>query len=134
MAKLAAPTIYGVVSDSVKSGSHSSHEGNHQFHLPSSLMLAGTSNDLISVASRKIAIDMPKPICSNITRLPAANPMNTATMMSDAPVMSRPVELRPNATAAVLSPVRLKCSRIRRVGRVIPVNEPVFRHDFSRRR
>ena len=35
-------------------------------------MLAGTSNDLISVASRKIAIDMPKPICSNRTRLSAA--------------------------------------------------------------
>ena len=37
----------------------------------------------------------PKPIYWTITRSPAANPAKTATMISAAPVMMRPVEAMP---------------------------------------
>ena len=77
------------------SGSQPSQDGKYQFALPSSRMLAGTSTERTIVASSSTATARPNPICWNITRSPLANPTNTATMISAAPVMSRPVDRIP---------------------------------------
>ena len=58
-------------------------------------MLAGTRIERTIVASISTATPAPKPISWNITRSPAAKPANTATMISAAPVISRPVERTP---------------------------------------
>ena len=58
-------------------------------------MLDGTRTVRITVASRSSAPPTPKPICWKPTRSPVANPANTTTMISAAPVMIRPVALIP---------------------------------------
>ena len=58
-------------------------------------MAAGTITERTMVASISRATAMPKPICWNMTRSPAANPPKTATMISAAPVMIRAVEPDP---------------------------------------
>ena len=50
-------------------------------------MLDGTTIERIIVASRKTATARPKPISWSETSRPAANPANTATMITAAPVM-----------------------------------------------
>jgi len=69
-------------------------------------MDAGIITQRTMVASSKIAIPKPKPICCNPIREPVKHPQNTATMISAAPVIRRPVDRMPNATASVVSPVR----------------------------
>lgn len=75
-----------------KLGSQFSHDGKYQLVFPSSCMLAGTKTERTMVASARIATPSPKPICSNITSFPLANPPNTATIIRAAPVMSLPGE------------------------------------------
>ena len=87
------------------SGSQFSHDGRYQFHLPSTVMLAGTTIIRMRVASISRATPTPKPICWNITRSPAAKPAKTATMISAAPVMMRPVTAMPCTTASTVSPL-----------------------------
>ena len=58
-------------------------------------MVAGTSTMRTMVASRNTATAKPNPICWFAIRSPDANPPNTATMMSAAPVMSPAVERSP---------------------------------------
>jgi len=94
-------------------GIHSSHFGMYQLRLPSRVSVAGTRTERTMVASTRTAMARPKPICWSMTMSPRANPPNTATIISAAPVISRPVELRPKDTASVLSPVCLNRSRIR---------------------
>ena len=62
---------------------------------------AGAASD-----AKKTATARPNPICWSGERRPAANPPNTATMISAAPVMIPAVVRRPYATDPVLSPVR----------------------------
>jgi hypothetical protein len=57
--------------------------------------VAGMSTERTTVASMSSETAMPKPICWNITRSPAAKPQNTATMMSVTPVMIWAVEPHP---------------------------------------
>ncbi len=94
-------------------GSHSSQAGRYQLRSPSSCIAAGTSTERTIVASTSSAIAIPKPICWNITSSPAAKPRKTATMISAAPVMIRPVEEMPKETASVVSRVREERSRMR---------------------
>src|SRR3972149_873925 len=86
-------------------GRQLSTEGRYQFQRPSSFIDAGTRTERMIVASMSTAAPRPKPVCCSITRSPIANPPNTATMISAAPVISRPVDRNPKATASVLSPV-----------------------------
>ena len=76
-------------------------------------MLAGTSSTRTIVASMNTATARPNPICCSGPRRPDANPVNTHTMMSAAPVMMPAVVRRPYATASVLSCVLSYSSRIR---------------------
>ena len=50
-------------------------------------MVAGTRIVRTIVASMKTATARPKPICCSGPSRPAANPVNTATMIRAAPVM-----------------------------------------------
>ncbi len=86
-------------------GSHSSHLGRYQFHFPRSSIAAGTRTERTIVASISTATPRPNPISCRNTSRPEANPPNTATMISAAPVMMPPVVRRPNDTAPRLSPV-----------------------------
>ncbi len=56
---------------------------------------------------------MPKQTDLMMTTSANAKPMKTATMISAAAVMSRPLRSRPSATAWVLSPVRWYSSWMR---------------------
>ena len=76
-------------------------------------MLEGTRIERTIVASMNTATASPKPICCSGTSRPAANAVNTATMMIAAPVMIPAVVRSPYATASVLSPVLSYSSRIR---------------------
>ena len=76
-------------------------------------MVAGTSTSRTIVASRAIAVASPIPIILIATPGSSAKPMNTATMISAAEVMTRAVEDRPATTEALLSPVRRNSSRTR---------------------
>jgi hypothetical protein len=86
-------------------GSHPSGLGRYQLHRPSRRMAAGTSTERTRVASISTATARPKPVCCSSTSWPAANPANTATMITAAPVMIPPVVRRPNDTASRLSSV-----------------------------
>ena len=78
--------------------------GSHQLARPSRTIAAGTITERTSVASISTAAPRPKPICWNITSCPVANPANTATMISAAPVISRAVVRTPNAALSRVSP------------------------------
>ncbi len=86
-------------------GSHCSQRGRYQFASPRSRIDDGTSNVRTIVASRKTATASPNPICWNGASRTGANPPNTVTMISAAPVMIPAVVRRPYATDSVLSPV-----------------------------
>ena len=91
----------------------SSQAGSHQFHLPSSVIVAGTRTIRTTVASRTIATAMPKPSCLTTVSASVAKPRKTTTMIAAAEEITRPVAARPRSTLAVASPVCSQNSRIR---------------------
>ena len=80
-------------------------------------MTAGTTSARTSVASIATAIASPIPMALMITTSARPKARKTVTMMAAAPVMSRPLRSSPDATAAVLSPVRTYSSWIRLTSR-----------------
>ena len=68
--------------------------------------MAGTRIIRTRVASRKIAVAIPKPSILMIVLPSLTNPRNTATMIAAAAVITVPVAVRPRATLPCGSPVR----------------------------
>gem|GEM_PF-5208600 len=64
------------------------------------------------VASTAIAVAIPIPTIFTTTDGSNENPMNTATMISAALVITRAVDDKPATTAPLASPVLTQCSRI----------------------
>ena len=60
---------------------HSSQLGRYQFHLHKSFINAGTITHRTMVASTKMAMPKPKPICCKQIIDTVENPRNTATMI-----------------------------------------------------
>ena len=86
-------------------GSQWSQRGRYQLCSPSKLSVHGKTTERIMVASRRSATATPNPICWNMSSWPRANPENTTTMMSAAPVMILAVDATPPTTASVVEPV-----------------------------
>ena len=93
--------------------SRRSGPGAHQLARPSSRMVAGTSSIRTTVASTTIAMIIATPIILMNVMPDSENAPITTSISSAALVMMPPVRCRPVATAAVLSPVRSYCSRMR---------------------
>src|SRR6185436_11065050 len=70
-----------------RSANRPSGPGAHQFHLPISRIVAGTSRTRTIVASMRTAIAMPTPIDLIVIDSARAKAENTVTMISAAPVM-----------------------------------------------
>src|SRR5439155_13653363 len=79
--------------------------GDHQFHLPSNRIVAGTSSARTRVASSRIAMAVPKPSALIRMMSAAMNEPETRTMIAAALVITPPLRCRPCATLAWLSPV-----------------------------
>lgn len=89
------------------------HFGSHQFALPSSSIVAGTSISRTTVASTKTATASPSPIIFTVGSGLVTKERNTAIMISAADVMTRAVFASPIATASRLFPDLSNSSRIR---------------------
>src|SRR5262249_22301608 len=87
-------------------GSQASQFGRYQFQRPSSRIALGRRTERTIVASSSSATATPNPICWNMISSPRANPVNTAIMISAAPVMISAVDATPKVTARVESPTR----------------------------
>ena len=87
--------------------------GAHQFQVPSTRMVAGTSSERISVASIRMASASPSPTALTRIKFVKANEPATTTRISAALVMMRPVRASPCSTARALSPVAQYSSRMR---------------------
>ena len=87
--------------------------GAHQFHSPSSVIVAGTRRMRTRVASMATAVASATPVCLMMSSWPVTNPANTMTMMSAAEVMMRPERCRPAATASSLPSPESRSSLIR---------------------
>jgi hypothetical protein len=91
----------------------STGRGSHQLLRPSSRITAGTSSIRTTVASTRIAADMPIPKDFMVTSSSAISAAKTTIMMVAAAVITRPVPARPVRMARSLSWVRTQVSRIR---------------------
>ena len=87
--------------------------GIHQLHLPSKRIVAGTSSDLMIVASTRTAIAIPKPISLVTTIEVNAKAPHTITNKRAAFVITPPVFDNPRATDQRLFCVSNHSSRIR---------------------
>ena len=76
-------------------------------------MVAGTNSARTTVASTTTATIIPTPVSLTNVIPDVENAATTTSSSSAALVMMPPVRCSPAATAAVLSPVRSYCSRIR---------------------
>ena len=65
-----------------------------------------------TVASRRMAVAMPRPMSLRKTWSLGTKAPKTATMIAAAAVITRAVAARPSATERLLSPLRLCSSRI----------------------
>ena len=83
--------------------SRRSGAGAHQFHSPSSVMVAGTSRQRTRVASMATATASATPVCLITSSSPATNPENTSTTISAAEVMIRPDRCSPATTASLFA-------------------------------
>src|SRR5581483_4043070 len=103
----------GAASSSARGRIRASGRGSHQFHFPSSSIVAGTRTSRTSVASTAIATAFPRP-SSLIDGTPVpTNTANTHTMISAALVIVRADAASPSATARSVDPVAAYRSRIR---------------------
>ena len=75
-------------------------------------MVDGTITMRTSVASMKMALASPSPICLIDNSSPSTKARKTQIMMAAAAVITRAVAAKPSATAKALSPVRRYSSRI----------------------
>jgi hypothetical protein len=91
----------------------SSGWGSHQFALPSSSIVAGTSMSRTIVASTNTATARPSPIIFTVGSGLVTNERNTAIMINAAEVITRAVLARPIATASRLLPDARYSSRMR---------------------
>ena len=84
----------------VTSGSQRRNPGSHQFHSPSSRIVAGRSTLRTIVASRRTATASPNPSCLMMTSSRVTNTAKTVTMIAAALVIVPEVMAMPRATAS----------------------------------
>ena len=80
-------------------------DGSHQFHRPSSCIVAGTSNARITVASKTMPAASPIANCLMSGPGPVESVKKANINTSEALVTSLPVRARPCATACCVLPV-----------------------------